>query len=59
MKRYLLFAGFDYYPLGGWDDFKGDFDTKESALVYCTSEIHSDWFQVVDTETKEKLDFRG
>ena len=31
MKPYLLFCGDTYYPLGGWEDFKGSFDTLEDA----------------------------
>jgi hypothetical protein len=31
MKPYLVFAGDVYYPLGGFDDFKGSFDTLEEA----------------------------
>jgi hypothetical protein len=31
MKPYLLFCGDDYYPLGGWDDFRGSFDTLDEA----------------------------
>jgi hypothetical protein len=27
MKRYLVFAGDDYYPAGGWGDFQGSFDS--------------------------------
>ena len=44
MKRYALFTGDDYYPRGGWDDFKGSFDTVEDALAAPRGE----WFQVVD-----------
>lgn len=29
---YLLFAGADYYPRGGANDFKGQFDTVELAI---------------------------
>ncbi len=31
LKRYLLFAYQDYYPSGGWDDFKDSFDILEAA----------------------------
>jgi hypothetical protein len=27
MKRYLLFVGRHYYPVGGMEDFKEDFDS--------------------------------
>lgn len=29
---YKLFAGNNYYPLGGYDDFKGNFDSIEEAM---------------------------
>jgi hypothetical protein len=32
MGRYLLFAGDEYYPAGGWQDYKGRFNSfKEAA----------------------------
>jgi hypothetical protein len=31
LGRYQVFAGEDYYPLGGWVDFKGSYRTKSSA----------------------------
>lgn len=55
MKRFLLFAFRDYYPIGGWDDFKESYDTLEEAAsagratledLYCN-------FQVVDSATGE------
>ncbi len=59
MKRYMLFAGSQYYPSGGWDDFKDSFDTCEEALVAArlqetgykgkTKPVY-DWFHVVDVQ---------
>lgn len=48
MKRYLLFAGNYFYPLGGWNDFVGDYDTIEEALQYAVKE----WWHIVDSHTK-------
>ncbi len=57
MKRYLVFTGSKYYPSGGWDDFRGTFDTVEEAQkallpsgtgLNCQS---FDWYQIVDTTT--------
>lgn len=54
---YLVFAGENYYPLGGWKDFKGcseDIDKavaiKDLAVLdtYC-----KDWWQIVDSDTCE------
>lgn len=34
MKRYLAFYGDCFYPSGGMDDFIGDFDEKEDAIIF-------------------------
>lgn len=47
MKRYALFAGHNYYPCGGWDDFKGSFDTPEEALALYKTGNH-EWGHIVD-----------
>lgn len=52
-KRYLLFFGNDYYPLGGWEDFYGAFNTIQEAKesnwdLKCLS-----WGHIVDIETME------
>lgn len=56
MKRYLLFAYDQYYPRGGWGDFKDSFDSLEEAFAYGLhkypdGEKRYDWCHVVDTET--------
>lgn len=52
MKRYLLFAGDYQHPKGGWNDFKGTFDTiEECEEYYKTSCYFCDWGYVVDTTT--------
>lgn len=53
LKRFLVFGGSRYYPSGGWEDFKGSFDTLEECTkpkdidgdIYWT-----DWWHIVDTE---------
>jgi hypothetical protein len=58
MKRYLLFAGDEYYPTGGWGDFISDFDTLEEAKKDLLSgRFDKDWYQIVDTQNKEVVDF--
>lgn len=32
--KYLVFYGERFYPIGGWEDFKGSFDTIEEAAAY-------------------------
>ncbi len=34
LSRYLLFYGDKYYPSGGMEDFKKDFDTTEDAIIW-------------------------
>lgn len=48
MKRYLLFAGNDYYPSGGWHDLKASFDDRptDDQIVQLTREY--DWWDLVD-----------
>ncbi len=55
MKRYLLFQGDDYYPLGGAKDFCSSYDTLEAAkaegehLIGAKPEWR--WYHVVDANT--------
>ena len=58
--KYLLFAGSDYYPCGGWDDYRGAFDTLETNLF-------EQWKRAAAVDERERLhakvsvleDFRG
>jgi hypothetical protein len=58
MKRYMVFAGQDYYPNGGGDDFKGSFeylvDATDEALRLTDSDGRGwsadDWAHVFDKE---------
>lgn len=34
LKRFLVFGYSEYYPLGGFEDFKASFDTKDEAVSY-------------------------
>jgi hypothetical protein len=36
MHRYLLFAGDEFHPHGGWDDFICDRHTAEELKALCT-----------------------
>jgi len=56
MKRYLLFAGYDYYPAGGWGDFIEAFPTFEEAAVgRATYEKKRDWIHIVDLARLEQV----
>lgn len=50
MKRYLLFAGDQYYPAGGWQDYKGRFNRISEALKAAANGTWS-WWQVVDLKS--------
>lgn len=56
MNRFLLFGGASLYPSGGWDDFKGDFETIDQAMA-SGAQIHRDgeidWWHVVDITKME------
>lgn len=57
--RYILF-GFDtYYPLGGMNDCKGEFTTKDGAIA-CIQRIghnRHDYWQIYDKQTQEILNW--
>lgn len=47
-KPFFLFAGYDYYPSGGMEDFKGAFATEDEAEKSFETQnaqrsIHSKW----------------
>lgn len=49
MKRYLVFKFYDYYPGGGWNDFKGSFDSLEEAIQEAKVDRKDyDYCQIVD-----------
>lgn len=54
MKRYLVFAYWAYYPIGGWHDFQDSFDTLEEARKFAESLQH-DHIDVIDTQTGEEV----
>ncbi len=59
MKRYLLFAGDYYYPVGGMEDFIGDFSTIERAKnkgVELIKNNKADWAHVYDALNMEMVD---
>lgn len=59
MKRFLLFAGYAYYPSGGWNDFHSSYDTQEEAsqkiLSLIQHETSLEWFHIIDLETGQKV----
>lgn len=57
VKRYLVFAGEDYYPVGGWGDFQQSFDTQPDALA-CAQEHEKEgkWTHVIDLGTGRQVE---
>ena len=51
MKRFLIFAGLEYYPMGGWGDFYDSAETVEDALEKLAHAQCNDWWQIVDSTT--------
>jgi len=51
MKRFLLFCYDTYYPVGGWGDFIGAFDSVEEAESAIDKTFH--YWQIVDMEKLE------
>jgi hypothetical protein len=50
MKRYLLFYNHAYYPLGGFFDYQGAFDSVEEAVAKVPTKGYAapDWYHVID-----------
>ena len=60
MKKYWLFAGDIYYPNGGMDDFRKDYDTLEEVqewidTVFTTDEWTLCWYKVYDSEDRRTI----
>ncbi|KKN40807.1 hypothetical protein LCGC14_0729490 [marine sediment metagenome] len=51
LKPYLVFIGENYYPPGGWQDFKDSFDTREEARHFIEKVVQDgyDWGQIIFT----------
>jgi hypothetical protein len=44
---YLIFGGDDYYPEGGWKDYKGSSKTLEQAKIIAATLKNVDWWHIV------------
>lgn len=55
MSAYLIFAGWSFYPRGGWDDFLGGEDDVEAAkdLADAAIEDGEDWAHVVHAPSQK------
>lgn len=59
MNMFLVFAGEEYYPCGGWGDFVGSYPTlheaKEAAAKrYTTSS--TGWWHIVDLNVMAEVE---
>jgi len=59
MKRYLLFKGSTYYPLGGFEDFYKSVDTLDEVDVAREELDWVEWVEVVDTDKWVYLSEKG
>ena len=60
MKRYALFSGIRHYPIGGWQDLNGLFDSVNEAVA-CFDPKYDlgplgqldrlDWAHIIDLHT--------
>ncbi len=60
MKRFILFAGDKYYPLGGMQDMKGSYDSLKEileALPDCAPICGYGWAHGWDRENSEFVFF--
>lgn len=56
MKRYLVFAGDVYYPMGGAYDLDFDTDDKEEALKYMEKHDRDyGWCHIYDSQEKDPI----
>lgn len=54
IKRFVVFAGSQYYPCGGYHDYKYSFDTLEEAeklIKEWQEKGRYEWHQIWDLET--------
>lgn len=57
MKRYLAFGNDCYYPAGGWDDFRGDFDNVTEAFEAAKRNNEKyGWWHVIDRDTMNEVE---
>jgi len=52
MKKYLVFAGYNYYPFGGWSDFQNSFEDFEEAKQFFKDKAENfNWGHIVESES--------
>ena len=56
---YILFAGDQYYPSGGWFDLHSTHATIKEALTEAANCGGFDWWHIVNAETLEMIEMGG
>lgn len=59
---FALFAGYRYYPSGGWNDLVGVYDSLEEAEAAFGRGVEDfvyDWGHVVDLRTLDRVTLKG
>jgi len=55
-NRYLVFAGNDYYPEGGWDDLVFSSNSLDEVLTELVDVFKKyDWLQVIDMSIDKEI----
>ena len=54
IKRFMVFAYDQYYPSGGWSDFRESFETLAEAKAF-SAELRYDFTEIIDLDTGEDL----
>jgi len=51
LSKFLVFCGDNYYPSGGWEEFKGSFGTLEDAINFLL-DLNYNWYHIVNLESE-------
>ena len=54
MKRFGVFTYDQYYPRGGWDDFRAAHDTLDEAKEH-VKQRNPEYYHIVDFTTGQKV----
>ena len=55
----MLFCGFTYYPYGGWEDFKGYFDSLQDCQEWVYKNITDPSYRWVHIVHQDKIVLYG
>ena len=55
MNMFLLFAGEEFYPGGGWSDFVGAYPTQQEAKEVALT-LQPSWWHIVDLNVMEEVE---